>query len=210
MKIALLNGSPKGRGSASEILLEGLRPYLPADALLPKVHLPLRPQEDFRLSCLADCQALVFAFPLYVDSLPSHVIRALESLTELFREIAEKPTVYAVVNCGFYEGQQAHIALHVRENWVSQTGVLWCRGPGIGGGGVLSATGESPVGQFPKREIGKALAVMGQSVSALESGKTLFVNCDLPRFVYRQAAEAQWKKRAQNNGVSPRDLGKRR
>ena len=50
MKIALLNGSPKGRGSASEILLEGLRPYLPADALLPKVHLPLRPQEDFRIS----------------------------------------------------------------------------------------------------------------------------------------------------------------
>lgn len=210
MKIALLNGSPKGRGSASEILLEGLRPYLPADALLPKVHLPLRPQEDFRLSCLADCQALVFAFPLYVDSLPSHVIRALESLAELFREIAEKPTVYAVVNCGFYEGKQAHIALQVMENWCSQTGFLWGRGLGIGGGGVLSATEESPVGQFPKREIGKTLAVMGQSVSALESGKTLFVNCDLPRFVYRQAAESQWKKRAQNNGVSPRDLGKRR
>ena len=187
-----------------------MRPYLPADALLPKVHLPLRPQEDFRLSCLADCQALVFAFPLYVDSLPSHVIRALESLAELFREIAEKPTVYAVVNCGFYEGQQAHIALQVMENWCSQTGFLWGRGLGIGGGGVFSATEESPVGQFPKREIGKALAVMGQSVSALESGKTLFVNCDLPRFVYRQAAESQWKKRAQNNGVSPRDLGKRR
>ena len=130
MKIALLNGSPKGRGSASEILLEGLRPYLPADALLPKVHLPLRPQEDFRLSCLADCQALVFAFPLYVDSLPSHVIRALESLAELFREIAEKPTVYAVVNCGFYEGQQAHIALQVMENWCSQTGFFVGPGPG--------------------------------------------------------------------------------
>ena len=78
MKVALINGSPKPRGSASAMLLDGLRACLPAG--LECVECPLhavRPAED-PARLLLDTDALVLACPVYVDGLPAHLLTALE------------------------------------------------------------------------------------------------------------------------------------
>ena len=72
MKIALINGSPKKKDSASGLVLENFKAFLTGDdQIITELHF-YRPQiTTEEVGKLMDCDALVFAFPLYVDAIPS-------------------------------------------------------------------------------------------------------------------------------------------
>ena len=70
MKTALINGSPKVKGSASGILLEDLKAYLQeTEAVDYGFHTAAAAKEMTEVLNQAD--ALVFVFPLYVDAVHS-------------------------------------------------------------------------------------------------------------------------------------------
>lgn len=82
MKTALINASPKRTGSASGMLLDALYPRLEGCSCT-EFRLGIEKPDPQILETFADFDALVFAFPLYVDGLPAHLLRHLQALEPL-------------------------------------------------------------------------------------------------------------------------------
>lgn len=110
LKIALINGSPKAKNSASEAALQALGAFM-KDSEISKYDFR-KPQLGFEhLKQLEEQEVWVLAFPLYVDGIPSHLLSCLAQLENHFKaQPTPKVTVYCLVNCGFYEGEQCGLA----------------------------------------------------------------------------------------------------
>ena len=155
MRIALINGSPKVKNSASGTLLEDIKGYLGEKAELIEFGFHASVLSNETLDALSQAETWVFAFPLYVDGIPGQLLSCLIQLEEA-RIRNPQIRIYGVVNCGFYEGIQAELALQLLQNWCEKTGFLWSGGIGVGGGGGLAMMPKLPPGQGPKAPIDKA------------------------------------------------------
>lgn len=205
MKIALINGSPKIGENNSQYFTDEIKRLLPSDKVASvRVNRPHINEQDREL--LAGCDALVFCFPLYVDAIPSHLLTVLVELETFFREKRKKMDVYAVVNCGFYEGNQAHIAFEVMRNWSERAGLCWRQGVGIGGGEMLGGLGGVPLGKGPKKSLGKALGELTANISQGGGKENTYANPNFPRFGYLWMASFGWKRQARANGVSKKGI----
>lgn len=74
MKVALINGSPKIKNSASACLLNDVKTFLEQDNnTIYEYHFRKTQLNTKEMEELTECNVLVFAFPLYVDGIPSHL-----------------------------------------------------------------------------------------------------------------------------------------
>jgi multimeric flavodoxin WrbA len=162
---------------------------------------------DNELEQISECNALVFAFPLYVDGIPSHLLNCLYQMEAFFQsKPAGNLTVYSLVNCGFYEGQQASIALEIMKNWCEKAKLNWGQGIGIGGGGMLKILTGVPNGQGPKKNLWIALESIASNITAAAAADNIYISPNLPRFVYKLGAEAGWRQQIKANGLKRKDL----
>ena len=138
MKTVFINGSPKKRFCASAYFLFLQRLFVGGK----KVTLKLRTPADHEaiLKELDDAQAVVFALPLYVDGVPSHVLRFLEKMEAYCKEKGLRLNVYCIANNGFIEGKQNEPLMQQFENFCARAGLVWGGGVGIGGGVMLNVT----------------------------------------------------------------------
>ena len=138
MKAVLINCSPKKRFCASAYFLFLQRLLVRGE----KVNEKLRTPADHTriLEQLRDAQAVVFGVPLYVDGVPSHVLRFMEEMEVFCRENGLKLNVYCVANNGFIEGKQNEPLMQVFEHFCTRAGLVWGGGVGIGGGVMLNVT----------------------------------------------------------------------
>jgi multimeric flavodoxin WrbA len=208
MKIALLNGSPKMKNSASSFILEDLEALINNQSNevirceLHKAQINENQKEE-----LYGCDALVFIFPLYVDGIPSHLLYSLESLQEYFNAKPSKQIkVYTAVNCGFYEGKQNEIAIETLKNWAHRAGLLWGQGLGIGGGGMLASVKSVPLGQGPKKNLGKAFHELVPNILNGKSGDSIYITPNIPRFLYMAGGNMGWRSQIKSNGLTAKDL----
>ena len=74
MKIALIHASPKAADSASGILLELLASRLPREAVVLRTALHTPSVSPQALEQLREADLWVFSLPLYVDSVPGHLL----------------------------------------------------------------------------------------------------------------------------------------
>ncbi len=208
MNIALINASPKATGSASKVLLEDLAGLINEDDTVKDFAINKPSIAEHEVGELCKCDAWVFAFPLYVDGIPSHLLSCLcrmEQMSISNRQIY----VYAIVNCGFYEGKQCHNALAIMENWCDKTGFIWGMGIGYGGGGALASMGNIPLGRGPKRSLGQAYRILANAILTDTQTENYYTSVSLPEFLYRQAAEYSWKQMIKANGGRYADLNKK-
>lgn len=112
MKIALINGSPKMKKSSSGMLLDDIKSYISQQAEIIDINMHKPILSDKILKKIKSVDVFVFSFPLYVDGIPAHLLSCLSQLEEVYKNNHEV-YVYGVVNCGFYEGQQAKYALDI-------------------------------------------------------------------------------------------------
>ena len=138
MKTVFINCSPRKRFCASAYFLFLQRLFVSGE----KVHEKLRTPADHRriLEQLRDAQAVVFGLPLYVDGVPSHVLRFMEEMETFCREHGLKFHVYCIANNGFIEGKQNEPLMQVFEHFCTRAGLVWGGGVGIGGGVMLNVT----------------------------------------------------------------------
>ena len=138
MKTVFINCSPKKRFCASAYFLFLQRLFVGGET----VSLKLRTPADHAriLEQLADAQAVVFGLPLYVDGIPSHVLRFLEEMESFCREGDLHLRVYCVANNGFIEGRQNEPLMRNFEHFCCRAGLEWGGGVGIGGGVMLNVT----------------------------------------------------------------------
>jgi multimeric flavodoxin WrbA len=132
----LINCSPKRRMSASGFLAHCAGWMIRGE----KKVCQLRTPADFPaiLDALRTADKVIFVTPLYVDSLPSHVLPFLQKMEAFCRENRLQLKVYAIANNGFIEGRQNEPLMQVLENFCARSGLTWCGGIGIGGGVMLN------------------------------------------------------------------------
>lgn len=136
MKTVFINASPKKRFCASAYFLFLQRLFVPGK----KVTLKLRTLADHDqiLNELRDADTVVFGLPLYVDGIPSHVLRFLEKMESFCRENGLHLRVCCIANNGFIEGKQNEPLMQLFENFCARAGLVWGGGVGIGGGVMLN------------------------------------------------------------------------
>jgi multimeric flavodoxin WrbA len=207
MKIALINGSPKAKNSASEYVLKALSPLLPNEHEIVEYNFRISKLSNHDLEQITECNVLVFAFSLYVDGIPSQLLNCLYQLETFFKtKPIKKMSVYSLVNCGFYEGHQNAIALEIMKNWCEKAKLNWGQGIGIGGGGMLSALAGVPDGQGPKKNLSRGLKAIACSISTGTTADDLYISPNFPRFAYKLGAEMGWRQQGKANGLKPKDL----
>ncbi len=123
---------------------------LPCETLL--VQRCLRSEEARRgmLAAIREASLLVLSFPLYWDSLPAALTRALELIAEDRR--SNPPThahrLVAMVNGGFPEAAQCETALGICRQFARESGLTWVGGLALGGGETL---GGRPLARLGRR-----------------------------------------------------------
>lgn len=206
MKVALISGSPRRKGSASGLIAERIKGFLSNRAETVVIAVNKQQLSEVELKSIEESDVLVFSFPLYVDAIPSHLLSCLVQLDKLGK--AKNKMIYAVVNCGFYEGIQADTALAVMKNWSTKIDSDWKYGLGVGGGGAVSMILTTDVAKGPKGSVDVALKELADNIIDGNSGENKYVSVDMPRFLYKAAAQLGWRKAIKLNGGKTKDLSR--
>ena len=138
MKTVFINCSPKKRFCASSYFLFLQRLFVGGEKVTEKLRTPA--DHDRILEQLRGAQAVVFGVPLYVDGIPSHVLRFMEKMEAFCRENSLHLSIYCISNNGFIEGKQNEPLMRIFENFCVRAGLTWGGGVGIGGGVMLNVT----------------------------------------------------------------------
>lgn len=139
--VLLLVGSPRGENSTSASLgnylvekLEELGMKSEKAFIHRLVNRPEKVQELF--SMIENADLIILTFPLYVDSLPAPVIKAMELIKSERDRIksSKSQNFVAISNSGFPESTQIRVALEICQIFASEAGFTWKGGIAFGGG----------------------------------------------------------------------------
>jgi hypothetical protein len=161
----LLVGSAKPAGaSASEALgtylLDRLAEFgFTTDKVLGFRALRTEARTQALLEAVDSCDLFVLAFPLYVDTLPYLVTRALERIAQHRQGQfgAHRPRFLAIANCGFPEAHHNDTALAICRQFARAANLDWA-------GGLARGAGQ-PLGGRPLAESG---GVARDAITALD------------------------------------------
>lgn len=205
----LLVGSVRARSSSAG-LAKGLGDLLMSQGLTAETMLlipdTLNRNWDGLLAAWERADLIVLSFPLYVDSLPSYVIRGLEMLAGWHqgRDTNTTKEFAAICNSGFPEASQNQTALSICELFAGQMGLRWLGGLPLGGGGALGGNTPQESGGM-MRNVVDALKL---AASALASGECipdqaveLISKPFIPASLYRIVGGRSFKQQAEKNGV---------
>lgn len=175
-KALLLIGSPKPeKESACASLGELLRSSLVKNGVsVEKIDMfqSVKSREGMEkmLTAIESAGILVFLSPLYADTLPSPVIRAMEFIEEMRNRISMPKIVAAISVCGFPEACHNMTALRVYRRFASELNFEWMSGLAIGMGPALVYGRQilGPIGIY--RNVKKSIAITAQ---ALAHGKSV-------------------------------------
>lgn len=175
------------------------------------------------LAAVDRADLIVLAFPLYIDTLPYLVTKALEVIAEHRRaagDSARPQGLFGQANNGFPEAHQNNLALAALRHFAAQSGMAWVGGMALGagegelGGKPLTATGDHGIPLF---RISEALDAAG---AALARGEALPAEAwqgmarvpipYMPNFIWNRlfmsGAAGFWEAGAKDHGVSKADM----
>lgn len=193
-KIIAINGSPRLRNSVSGIIIDKLKEKI-TDPISVYQALELLKRDD-NMDALRDilkADIILLVFPLYVDCLPAPMIKLLNLLETISEaEKMNKPQVFAVVNCGFFEAEHNRMALKIVENFCQKTQLYWNYGLGIGCGGIIGS--QTDLSKEPTKAINVAINEFAEAIDKEVKGKENgFVSTDMSQFLYRLNGNLGWQ-----------------
>ena len=155
MKITIINGSPRFKKSNSEILKNYLLNYIKDCEINEYFSFSIKLDDNLK-NDIYNSDALIFIFPLYVDSIPANLLDLLIRFEDE-NTINPKTKIYCIVNNGFFEGIQNHLAISQIRCWSKKVNAQWGQGIGVGGGELLSHLKKVPLGNGPLKNLGITL-----------------------------------------------------
>lgn len=207
----LLIGSPKVARSTSEslgmYLLDKIREQgVEAEKILIATALKTDGGIDGLLRALDRSDLIILAFPLYIDSLPYPVIKALELIARHRQKkgVVGKKRFAAICNCGFPEAEHTGTALAMCRQFARETGIEWAGGLGLGGGEAIDGRHLNERGGMV-RNVKRSLEITADALSRGEGvpgeAITLMSKRLMPAWLYLLVGGFGWKRRAWKNWV---------
>ena len=172
-KALLIVGSPKGEKSASNSIASYLLEKFQEEGIkIEKTYIvkDVRTDEgiDKLISKVNGSDALILVAPLYVDSLPAIVIKAMEKIYEHKNSSFKKKQMMAIFNCGFPEPHHNDLAVDMCKKFASLSGMIWAGSITIGMGPSLEGRA------LEKFSMAKNLRKgLDMAVDAFVNGKTI-------------------------------------
>ena len=207
MKITIINGSPKTVKSNSEILGNYLFPLLKENNI-KKYYSIYFQLNDKTKNEIYNSDVLIFIFPLYVDGIPSNLLKLLVKF-EKENVVRPKTKIYCIVNNGFYEGKQNFLALLHMKNWCKKVNAKWGQGIGIGSGELLPYLKKFKLGQGPLKNLEKILNRLSRNILTLNSDKNIYINPNWPKILYFIQGSFSWILKARKNNLKIQELFKK-
>lgn len=202
---ALLIGSMRGLRGNSGKLAAKLAESLTEKPELVTIQSYLK-DLDALVTKLSAYDKLVLCVPLYVDGLPSQVIRLLERFEQSYRGASKK--VFVLANMGLYEsGQLCNLFEAVRQ-WCARMGFVYGGGLGVSAGELIGVLMEHIPFRFgTTKNIAKGMDRLAAAVNTGREMPVLYAEpFAFPRSLYIAIANTNWNKTARKNGLRPSDL----
>ena len=207
-RVLLLVGSPKAPGrSVSEALgchvIEKMEARgWSSRTIFIRASLQSDGGQSTLLNAASDADLILLSFPLYVDSLPAPVIRAMELIAE--HVLRKNARLVAIANCGFPEARHNNVALDICRRFADAAGLEWAGGLALGMGGALS--GKHLRDQGPMA--GKIIESLDLAVDALVGGESIpdeavrrMARPIIPAVMYTAIGNFGWRRQAKRYGV---------
>lgn len=158
-------------------------------------------------------ELFVIVFPLYVDSLPAQLVRALELIAKHRARHNHSRTqrLVAIANCGLPEPQHNDSALAICRRFALETGFVWAGGLSLGGGAAIDGRPLAQVAGMARNVISALdLAAGNLSVGGVVSQEAIdaMKKPMVPRWGYTFLGGMGWNMQAKRNGVR-RDISAR-
>ena len=189
-KTILINCSLRGENANSKKFLDVIAGQLVDDATIINLT-SYENKLDELVDILMTGEKLVFGMPLYVDGLPSQVVR----LMELFeKHCVYDKKVYVVSNMGFYESRQLANLMSMVKDWCKACGIEYCGGVAIGGGGMMGSVIKYG-SNGPGKNVYDSLVTLGERINKSDNSSDIYTSAyKFPRFMYFFAANSGMKR----------------
>ncbi|MBR6957208.1 MAG: hypothetical protein IKH73_02045, partial [Erysipelotrichaceae bacterium] len=158
------------------------------------------------MTMLKDAETLILCMPLYVDGLPSQLIRFMQKCEAEYQGCKKK--VYILANMGLYESSQLINLFSSVKKWCARMSFEYCGGLGASAGELLGALARSiPLAKGPGKNTAEGLDKLAEAINNHASVNDIFVEPFMfPRRLYILIANRNWNNLARKNGIRPKDL----
>ena len=204
----LLNCSLRGKNANTKMILDRFESYIDGTKQSIDLVSYLNKQDEL-VDILANAEKLVLGMPLYVDGIPSAVLRLMEKL-ETRGRCADK-RVYVIANMGFYESRQISNLMGMMKKWCDNCGYVYGGGLAVGAGEmlgkmVISASFE----KGPAKNVAIGMQKLSKAVNSSGTEKDIYADVSgFPRKLYMMSANMSWLAYLRKNGLKKKDLLRR-
>ena len=204
-KVVLLNGSMRSVSGNSAKFARHLQKVLNNDSEIMDLKDHMGNMSEL-VDALKDSAAIVLCIPLYVDGLPSQVIRLMERFEAEYRGRPKK--IYILANMGLYESSQLKNLFSAVKQWCDVMDFEYCGGLGISAGELLGTLSDViPMRIGPNKRAAEGIDALADAIDKGRVITDIFAEpYRFPRSLYIFIANTNWNRTAKQNGLKPRDL----
>ncbi|MCW4025597.1 MAG: hypothetical protein NWF01_11280 [Candidatus Bathyarchaeota archaeon] len=207
----LLVGSPRGfKSSSNSMGTYLLDKFHEAGFETGKLHVQAAMRSEATKKALLqktrESDIIIFAFPLYIDSLHARLIPALEMIAEENQKSAppKQTRLAVIVNSGFPEAFQNTTVVDICRCFASEAGMQWAGGLMYGGGEAIHGVPLEKAGMAAKNarsslDIAAKDLLEGRAIS--KEAVDLMGKLVIPRWLFLLIANRRWKKEAEKLGT---------
>lgn len=155
---------------------------------------------------LESAPVIVLCTPLYVDGLPSQLIRLMERFQRDYHGLRKK--IYVLANMGLYESSQLASLFEAVKQWCRIMGFDYCGGLGISAGELIGTLIQHiRLSAGPGKKNNRGMKKLAKAVNTENVMKDIYTEPFLfPRSLYIRIANRNWNALAKRNGLKPEDL----
>lgn len=212
-KAVIIAASPKPPGKAASDMLANLAAETLRGGTIEVSVLNARKAlnaktTDEAFQAMAEADALVIVFPLYIFCLPGITMRFLQMYKAYLdaQPARKSPAVYAVVNCGFPEPEINGEAARVVKRFADAIGANYRFGILIGGGGMV-AMGVSPARKMRNSYLETLRRIRAEiETGSFAPAQNVHLRIKFPRKLYFFMGNVGWQQWIRKNGKKPKDL----
>ena len=204
-KTVLLNVSMRSTNGNSARLARELQKMLKGETQIINLSQYLKNHEEL-MKILSDVSKIVLCMPLYVDGLPSQLIRLMERMEKEYKGTEKK--IYVLTNMGLYESEQLINLLTAVRKWCSIMDFEYAGGLAIAAGELVGAFLEmSSIERWPLQDINEGMKKLAAAIDNDRSIEDIYRGVKMfPRFLYILIANSGWARMGRKNGLKKKDL----